>query len=400
MYFYELPETISASKLRRGDLEMSEITLKTVKLKEVLPPCNDVMFTEFKVPWKFFAVFDVALMINVVREEGREEGRRQGREEREEGLKLYPQLSQQVHDNGQLSQQEPDEGQLLQQECDDSQLSQQECDDSQLSQQECDDSQLSQQEHDDGQCSKVSPEEHDDGQCSKVSPEEHFVEQLPPQMQRVLLKGSESIRNERFEKWLKQNLATHDIKVLADKQSDCTYFVSRFARSREDFCFFPDPSKLPQQKDLKSAAITVTSSEDEATASEDEATSSEDEDDFTEYDLIAASGDCKDNVAPSDNLQLMANMDKTVAEVAWEAINSNKLFKKITVYGLLIDYTTNEAKMILKMVVDYNNQKTTKYKVVNDDDVPNLSIQAALERVTSIMNEAVASKHRSGAPTP
>lgn len=78
----------------------------------------------------------------------------------------------------------------------------------------------------------------------------------------------------------------------------------------------------------------------------------------------------------------MGKIDKTVAEVAWEAIKSNKLFKKITVYGLLIDYKTNTAQTVQRMIVDYNNKKTTIYEVHE----PSLSIKEAIERVTSNMD--------------
>ena len=48
--------------------------------------------------------------------------------------------------------------------------------------------------------------------------------------------------------------------------------------------------------------------------------------DPNEYDLNAVSGDCRESVSDSDKTQLLANMNKTVAEVA---IKNNKLFKNM-----------------------------------------------------------------------
>lgn len=132
----------------------------------------------------------------------------------------------------------------------------------------------------------------------------------------VALRGDENIKNQRFEIWLKTNLESHNIVLMANKQSQCHHFISRFAKAREDFSFFPEPSKLLHHKHLPSVAVTV--------ATNPQSPLSIDDDCECEYDdLYAASGDCKEIISSSDKVQLIANMNQTVAEVGWKALIEN-----------------------------------------------------------------------------
>jgi hypothetical protein len=56
---------------------------------------------------------------------------------------------------------------------------------------------------------------------------------------------------------------------------------------------------------------------------------------------------------PKSEFQLIANMTKTSAMMAMKAISTQRLFKKINVVGLLMDYDSNRVTKVLKMVSDY-----------------------------------------------
>lgn len=64
------------------------------------------------------------------------------------------------------------------------------------------------------------------------------------------------------------------------------------------------------------------------------------------------------------------------------------MFKKIiySIYGLLIDYQTNTANIVHKMIVNYNN----KDKTICEVDDTDLNIKVALKHVTLIMDKTVA----------
>jgi hypothetical protein len=56
---------------------------------------------------------------------------------------------------------------------------------------------------------------------------------------------------------------------------------------------------------------------------------------------------------PKSECQLIANMTRTSAMVAMQAISTQHLFKKINVVGLLMDYDNNCVTKVLKMISDY-----------------------------------------------
>ena len=90
--------------------------------------------------------------------------------------------------------------------------------------------------------------------------------------------------------------------------------ISRFGRSRDDFCFFLEPKK----PDLVGAS-----------------TSEEVEE---ELELIGVDGDCKEVAQEHHKSQIIANMNKCAADIAYSAIKKGILFNKISVFGLLVDY--------------------------------------------------------------
>ncbi len=77
-------------------------------------------------------------------------------------------------------------------------------------------------------------------------------------------------------------------------------------------------------------------------------------------------------------------MTKTASEIAWEAIKKDVLFSKITVYGLLIDYSGFLAKKSYKLVLDFQGRESNLC-------VCNAPINAkeAFERLASIIDNAV-----------
>lgn len=298
VYFFHFNKTIAASK---EDLDIAAIIECHAEVDDIIPPCDDVSFSKFQVPWGFIGINDLLVLLQ---------------ERRQKMLK------------------KPTAEQVL-----------------------------------------LSPTP------ALPPPTPALPPSVSASVQALSLTGSDEMRHERFGIWLRDNLKGYIIRT--NKLAQAPYY-SRFSRSNGDFSFFRIACN-----DVVGASVTISKKDD----SEEEDSEEEDseEDDSEEDDSKEADEDCdglgdkKDSAAVSDTNQLMANMGKTVADVALEAVNSCIFFKNITVYGLLVDYTSHVAKSIYKLKLDFTKKKSYLYKC----DDSKLPIEEAFERVTSILNRAV-----------
>ena len=75
--------------------------------------------------------------------------------------------------------------------------------------------------------------------------------------------------------------------------------------------------------------------------------------------LEAAAGESKMDVKSKNRWQLVAIMVKTAADVTHVAVKSGKLFKRIIIYGLLIDYKERLTKEIMKLTLDFEHRMSS-----------------------------------------
>lgn len=102
------------------------------------------------------------------------------------------------------------------------------------------------------------------------------------------------------------------------------------------------------------------------------------------YDFSAVSGENKDEAKDGDKYQLMANMGKTVTDIANDAVQQGLLFNKITVFGFLIDYREVLAKKVYKMECDFATAELNFTRC----EQPKLPIEEAFQTVTAILNNS------------
>lgn len=180
------------------------------------------------------------------------------------------------------------------------------------------------------------------------------------------LVGQETMRNKRFVLWLKENLGDNFI-VAADVPSRTgTDFYSRFSRSKQDFNYYVKKIKRITPE-LQAVAVTEASEEDYE-------------------DLQAVAGDCKEAAKHSDKNQLIANMTKTAADVAYSAVTAGVLFNTITVYGFLVDYKASKAKQLCRLVFNYKEGLPPTLTDCDGD----LNIVAAVERTYAVLSQSIA----------
>ena len=148
-----------------------------------------------------------------------------------------------------------------------------------------------------------------------------------------IVKGDEVTRNQHLTAWIRDQLETHfrnKFVFKADEKSDKP--ISRFGRSKDDFCFFLKPEEVAQC--LYGASVSEVSDEVELTAIDEE------------------------KATQTDRNQLLANMNKCAGDMALAAAKKGIIFRKITVFGLLVDYYSRSVTKVFKLALDFNERKS------------------------------------------
>lgn len=84
---------------------------------------------------------------------------------------------------------------------------------------------------------------------------------------------------------------------------------------------------------------------------------------------------------------MLANVNKTAGDIAYDAVRAHIIFKRIIVYGLLIDYKERHISKIYKVVLDFVNGETT---TLESSDKEFLGLTEGFSRVTAIMQQSLA----------
>lgn len=131
--------------------------------------------------------------------------------------------------------------------------------------------------------------------ASEVAGESESTEAL------LSFKGNEDVKNSKLVKWLTVELQQlpDKYRVLGDRSSQ--HKCSRFHRSQEDFSWFIEP----QSEQLSGACASSVLVDDV----------------YTEN--CEVTGDCKEQEKASDMFQLIANMNKTAADIGFEAVQKD-----------------------------------------------------------------------------
>ncbi len=182
----------------------------------------------------------------------------------------------------------------------------------------------------------------------------------------MALPGCELVRNQRLAKWLEYELEKYfgdkeKFIFVADKENE--HRVSRFSTSRDDFFFFLKPSS----SELGGAGVYYPDQEVE---------------------LTAVDGDNKEEAKERNKHQIVANMNKCAAEIAYAAAKRNILFSTITVLGLLVDYSSENVLKAYELKFDFNNCVSTLKRCEN----LGLSITETFSRVVSVLTNAIVKK--------
>ena len=112
-------------------------------------------------------------------------------------------------------------------------------------------------------------------------------------------------RNQALGIWVKKQLAGQNEKFvfISDKRNEMK--ISRYGASRDDFGFFVKPGC----NTTINSVYTIERCE-----------------------LNAVDGDCKELAKEYDKYQLIANMNKCAADIAYQSVLAGFLFEKISVY--------------------------------------------------------------------
>lgn len=180
------------------------------------------------------------------------------------------------------------------------------------------------------------------------------------------MKGNELIKKEMLGKYLKLNY-DQDFDVYGHKSPSQLENYSMFSKSKPDFS-------------LKCRKLLI---HDDSTVHVGLAVSGkkENEDEFKEVDdvCVGVTGDCKEDATDNDDNQIIANMIKLAGDAAYELVRDNKLFKRMIVYGLLVDYSTPEATSF-RLILNFHRQS---YELLKSRE--SLEIGAAFARHTSFL---------------
>lgn len=175
--------------------------------------------------------------------------------------------------------------------------------------------------------------------------------------------GNENVRNQRLKIWLQSQLEIHlpNHVLITDRKSDI-----RFSNSRDDFCFFIKTNETS----IEGASI---SHETEPAKI------------WEQCEVFGVDADSKEGAKEVDKYQMLANMNKCAGDIAYSAVSNGILFDKITVYGMLVDYSSEKTTKAYKLSLDFKIGKSSLHRC---DDV-DLSIPEAFSRVTSILKKAM-----------
>ena len=173
----------------------------------------------------------------------------------------------------------------------------------------------------------------------------------------------EQMTKKAFLEVLRENLVPRGFEVHGE-ETDVDYPYTRYYKSK-DFSFF---FKLVSQTELN---VFVVEPEHK----------SEPEVEWEDVELQTCAGESKNIAKGSDMFQLIANMIKAAGCVAATAVQNEKLFWKITVYGFLCNYATETVKKVHVLKLDFKNRKSTLFNTSYN----HLSIQDAINRIASKM---------------
>ena len=180
------------------------------------------------------------------------------------------------------------------------------------------------------------------------------------------IKGDERVLNADFINWLRCNLSKEYL-VYEDCASKEKEFFSRFERPKKDFSFFKSVSSsaiaasmtVPNFGDSENATESDVNTEEGGTEAE-----SNTEDSNTE----AASADCRLHFEARNRNQLLANMIKTMSEVCINRLKQGEMIKKVTIYGVIVDYESkalSSVPLVMVMFVDFIHQLTKLREIKN-----------------------------------
>lgn len=66
VYFYEFPHTTGASSATEETLELPKSMMSIVQADALIPPCQEITFSEFVVPQGFFGEPDVLIVVEIL----------------------------------------------------------------------------------------------------------------------------------------------------------------------------------------------------------------------------------------------------------------------------------------------------------------------------------------------
>ena len=186
------------------------------------------------------------------------------------------------------------------------------------------------------------------------------------EVNRVAISGDEITINKYLLNELRSSL--QDFTIIGEEKGTELEYYSRFHLSKEDFSFYHD-STFKSSGDLTATAVVPLPMEMEGVEC-----------------LEAGTGESKISTEEKSQWQLVANMIKTSADMAYGAVKSGKLFKKIVVYGLLVDYTERVTKKVMKLQMDFVARRSFLHVSKHAES---LTLEQSFLRVTEIMRQAV-----------
>ena len=174
--------------------------------------------------------------------------------------------------------------------------------------------------------------------------------------------GNERMKIRALINSIEHSLVPRGFRVYGEKTDELIPFT-RFFRSMEDFSFF----KLPTFEN-ELTAVNVTSAR-------------EIKFEEVEVELGTCAGESKNKASGSNIWQLIANMNKAAGRLATTAIKAHKLFWKISVYGILCDYSTMTVTEVRKLEMDFRSKQSVLYEL--GMKTSGFTIEEALVRIAS-----------------
>jgi hypothetical protein len=343
IYTFHNATTIGASVSNRVNLELEKITDNTpCKLGDIFTSTSSIQFTLFKVPSYFIAEGDHEVALEKSREEGIQKGI-------EEGIQR---IVLELKKNGVVSDEmmTPMVNLVLHPQVTDAPPT--------------------------PSTTPVSPMHEVDGDIQESSElvdeairNDGHPEGIPNAEDIPKLKGDEAIRNERLYAWITQQLENLPEDYVFSCDEPSSHSVSRHHKSEQDFSWYIKPTC----SNLNAGCGSVHTSEEPK--------------EYTENcDLHGISGDSKMNASEKHIYQLFANMNKTSADLAFDALRAGVIFNKITIYGLLLGYEQNMITKIYVLVLDFVKMKSSLRQVIHTEDI---SIEDGFSMVTSQLQQSI-----------